>query len=112
MYPIYRLLDFDVDGIYYGYTDSYCIYVVERGRIIEQYSYNSFRDFVYRLLILLTTETAFAEAAKHPCDGEDPRRQAFATQYDLLMKVDPYYAARFREDTMKLLKKYPFHDKR
>ncbi len=65
----------------------------------------------YGILKILSFEIAVDTEAKQRKADEDPRRQIFSIQYELLKSVDDEFARMLSADIAEILRKYPYNDK-
>ena len=66
----------------------------------------------YGILKILSFEIAVHIEAKQRKAGEDPRRQIFSIQYELLQKVDDEFAQMLLADVEEILRTHPYNDDR
>lgn len=110
-YPLVEERHLIRDGVYFSNTPQYSFCVAERGRVISRSLCNTTTDMYYGILKILSFEIAVDIEAKQRKAGEDPRRQIFSIQYELLKKVDGEFARMLLTDVKEILRTYPYNDK-
>lgn len=98
------------DGVYFSNTPQYSFCVAERGLVISRTLCNTPADMYYGILKILSFEIAMHIEAKQRKAGEDPRRQIFSIQYELLKKVDGEFARMLLADVEEILRAHPYND--
>jgi hypothetical protein len=90
--------------------DRYHYVVVERGVELERHATRDLDALLYRVFDAVASSMAWLYELHHRREGEDPRRQGFARQLDLLRTLDPAWAARREAVLAATLRKHPFQD--
>ena len=99
------------DGVYFSNTPQYSFCVAEQGKVISRTLCSTTADMYYGILKILSVEIAVDTEAKQRKADEDPRRQIFSIQYELLKSVDDEFARMLSADIAEILRKYPYNDK-
>ena len=99
------------DGVYFTNRPQYSFCVIERGKAISRTVCETAFDVYYGILKIYTFELAIRTEARQRKPNEDPRRQIFSIQHDLLKSIDEAFASKFSTDIEALLRKYPYDDK-
>lgn len=98
------------DEIYFSVTPPYFFRVVERGTTASKTDCKCLNEMYYGIMKLLSYDIAIHREAKQRKNGEDPRRQIFFIQYELLKNLDVSFEEMYLHDIEKLLRVYPFND--
>lgn len=83
--------------------DSYCFVVKERGVELERRSTTSLDEILYWIFEPVTFSMASDWELANRVEGEDSRRGLFTKQLELLDRLDPIWASRYRLETAKWL---------
>lgn len=81
--------------------------VVERGVERDRITTPDLDELLYQVFRGITSSL---DGTGRRVRGEDPRRQMFRRQLDLLSKLDPKWSARRAEEHRQILKENPFKD--
>lgn len=111
-YPLAEKKHAIQDGVYFSNKPTYSFCVAERGTIIRRVWCDTATDMYYGILKILSFEIAVHIEAKQRKAGEDPRRQIFSIQYELLQKVDDEFARMLLADVEEILRTHPYNDDR
>ena len=91
-------------------TDVYYLVVTERGCELERRRTMDADELLYWVMEGETSSLAWDHERTHRRRGEDPRRQAFARQIELLATLSPEWAERRRREQAEILGRNPFRD--
>ena len=91
-------------------SDAYFFVVCERGSELERRRTEDFNELLFWIFSSVTFSLAVRWEVSHRRDGEDPRRQMFAKQIELLEILSPPWAAREAQDHRRILLRHPFND--
>lgn len=109
-YPLVEREPLIREGVYFSNKPQYSFCVAERGKVIHRTVCNTAADMYYGILKILSIDIAIRTEARQRKVGEDPRRQIFSIQYELLKRIDDKFARMFLADAEKVLRMYPYND--
>ena len=84
---------------------------VERGCELERRVTHDERELLYWIFEDITHGLAFEHELRHRVPGQDCRRLAFATQIELMQRVDADFADTLRARLAALLQRAPYIDR-
>ena len=90
--------------------DAYHYIISERGKEYERRTTTDLDELLYWIFDGLTSSMAWRYEVRHRREGEDPRRQAFAKQLELIGTLSAVWADRVRKELEEVLRRHPFHD--
>ena len=91
-------------------TDAYYLVDTERGSELDRRRTTDADELLYWVMAGLTSSLSWEYELAHRSEGEDPRRQAFAKQIELLAAVSPEWAERQRQEQAEILGRRPYRD--
>ena len=91
-------------------SHAYYLIVRERGLELSRKRTNDLDELLYWIIEGLTAQMSWDFEVRHRREGEDPRRQAFPKQVELLASLSSEWAERQRLDQQEILERHPFHD--
>lgn len=90
--------------------DAYYFVVCERGSEFQRRATTDLDELLFWVFSSVSFSLAVDWEVNHRHDWEDPRRQMFAKQIELLSALSPEWAAREAEQHRQTLMRHPFRD--
>ena len=90
--------------------DTYHFVIRERGIELSRRRTSDLEELFYWIMEWLASSMSWDYELRHRRKGEDPRRQGFAKQCELLAALSPEWAERKRAEQAEILDRHPYHD--
>lgn len=84
--------------------------IVERGQELERKQYKSLDELLFQIFRSITSTMAGEYELENRIKGQDFRRLMFKKREDLMIKLDPLWEKKIKEDHMEILSLHPFND--
>ena len=99
----------DGSSLYYS-RGKYHYVGMDRGEEVEHHKARDLTEIMYWVFETITFSIANDYELRHRNENEDPRRQLFSKQLELLGKISPQYRMAEEKEIKEILKEAPFRD--